>query len=205
MQLIARVDEALSLSHAPHPASPRFPGRRGPVARRRIPGPADRDRRDAWKSSLYDVSAEELAADIAATDALETSGAVRHAGRTAGAGCASGRAVGRDRPVYVRGDAAACRPARPHRAGGRRRRCAVHRRHRARPAEDADPRPASADQGRPGRRCAHCRPRPISALPPRASCCACPMAGNPIRSTPSPSRNSPARAGCPACCGGTRR
>ena len=40
---------------------------------------------------LYDVSAEELAADLAATDALDKTGLLRHAGRAAGARRASGR------------------------------------------------------------------------------------------------------------------
>ena len=38
----------------------------------------------------------------------------------------------------------------------------------------------------------------------RASCCDCPMASAPSRSTPSRSRNSPARAASPACSGATR-
>ena len=127
--LVARVDEALSAAmrrvlHHPDFQTAEALWRGVEFLVRRIETGA------RMEIVLYDVSAEELAADLAATDALEDTGLLRHAGRAAVAGRAPGGAVGGDRPLHVRTDAAACRPARPRRADRRRRRRAVHRRHR---------------------------------------------------------------------------
>ncbi len=68
---------------------------------------------------LYDISAEELAADLATGETLDADGPVFAAGRAARARCGPGRAVAGGRALSVGADAAACGPAGAHGAAVR--------------------------------------------------------------------------------------
>ncbi len=203
-QLTARVDEALSAAmrrvlHHPDFQAAEALWRGVEFLVRRIETGA------RLQIVLYDVSAEELAADLAAGDALEETGLYgmlveqpamdAHQGALAaiiglyGFELSPPHAdlLGRMAQVAAAGGAPFIAGIAPGRAAR------------------SPPRPASADQGCLVGAAGAAGRRPISGCHAALPAAHAVWHARPTRSTPSPSRNSPARPACPAWCGATRR